>query len=116
MPVYDYLCDDCGAFTDMRPMAECDLPSTCRSCGADAPRVMLTAPNLSAMSAARFQAAAVNERSANAPRLKSHGAGCACCAGSMRRGKGGSGSSTDGNGTAGGARSFPSRRPWMISH
>ena len=24
MPVYEYLCNDCGPFTDMRPMAECD--------------------------------------------------------------------------------------------
>ena len=24
MPVYDYLCGRCGAFTAMRPMAECE--------------------------------------------------------------------------------------------
>ena len=25
MPVYDYLCDRCGPFTEMKPMAEADL-------------------------------------------------------------------------------------------
>ena len=29
MPIYEYLCNDCGPFTDMRPMAECDLPQDC---------------------------------------------------------------------------------------
>ena len=106
MPVYDYLCDDCGPFTAMRPMAECDLPSDCPSCSAGAPRVMLTAPRLSAMSPGRRRASAVNERSASAPRLRSHGAGCGCCTAPAKR---------DGAGAAA-ARSFPSKRPWMISH
>ncbi len=29
MPVYDYLCTACGPFTDMRPMADCDLSNDC---------------------------------------------------------------------------------------
>ena len=32
MPVYEYLCNDCGPFTDMRPMAECDDPQDCPQC------------------------------------------------------------------------------------
>ena len=32
MPVYEYLCNDCGPFTDMRPMAECDYPQDCPQC------------------------------------------------------------------------------------
>ena len=32
MPVYEYLCNDCGPFTDMRPMAECDDPQDCPRC------------------------------------------------------------------------------------
>jgi putative FmdB family regulatory protein len=32
MPVYEYLCDDCGPFTDVRPMAECDTPQDCPQC------------------------------------------------------------------------------------
>jgi putative FmdB family regulatory protein len=112
MPVYEYLCSDCGPFTAMRPMAECDLPSDCPACSANAPRVILTAPHFSTMPAAKRQAHAANERSAHAPLTlasfkTSHGAGCACCSGKSsrmsRRGKDGS-------------KSFPASRPWMISH
>ena len=53
MPVYDYLCRRCGPFTDMRPMADCDLPSACPGCGRKAPRAFLTAPYCAAMSAER---------------------------------------------------------------
>ena len=67
MPVYDYLCGRCGPFTEMRPMAECDLPSDCPDCGRQAPRAFLTAPYFSAMSAERRRAHATNERSAHAP-------------------------------------------------
>jgi putative FmdB family regulatory protein len=112
MPVYEYLCSDCGPFTTMRPMVECDLPSDCPACGASAQRVLLTPPHLSTMPAAKRLAYATNERSAHAPHslssLKaSHGPGCACCSGKSsrmtRRGKDGS-------------KSFPASRPWMISH
>ena len=68
MPVYDYLCDDCGPFTDMRPMAECDYPQECPHCETTAPRVFLTAPNFSCMPADRRKAHATNERSAHAPK------------------------------------------------
>jgi putative FmdB family regulatory protein len=112
MPVYDYLCAACGPFTEMRAMAECELPFQCPSCGEDAPRGYLTAPRLAGLSAECRLAHATNERSANAPSTlsgmtKKHGAGCACCSKvawrSTWRGKGGS-------------KSFPKSRPWMISH
>ncbi len=112
MPVYEYLCDSCGPFTDLRPMAECDLPRDCPDCHTTAPRVILTAPHLFGMTAERRRAHATNERSAHAPKTlgdmkASHGAGCACCSGGStrmtRRGKDG-------------AKSFPASRPWMISH
>ncbi len=112
MPVYDYLCERCGPFTEMRPMAECDAPNDCPRCGSAAPRAFLTAPYFSAMSAERRLAHATNERSAHAPATlsqmkKTHGPGCGCCGGkSMRRNKRGKN----------GAKSFPSSRPWMISH
>ena len=48
MPVYEYLCNDCGPFTDMRPMAECDDPQDCPRCEAESPRVILTAPAFAA--------------------------------------------------------------------
>lgn len=111
MPVYDYLCDDCGPFTVMRPMAECDEPHDCPDCGGIAPRAFITAPYFASMDAGRRHAFATNERSAHAPRSTSksgHGAGCSCCSGtsSMRYTR----KHKDGS------KSFPSKRPWMISH
>jgi putative FmdB family regulatory protein len=109
MPVYEYLCDRCGPFTQMRPMAEYELPSECPDCAAAAPRVILTPPRFSTLAAGARAAHAANERSANAPRSasslgRSHGPGCGCCSGRMdRKGKSA-------------AKSFPTRRPWMISH
>jgi putative FmdB family regulatory protein len=112
MPVYEYLCDDCGPFKDMRPMSECDAPQDCPRCETSSPRVILTAPNFFCMPADRRKAVATNERSAHAPKTlaeykASHGPGCGCCSGKpsrlMRK-------------TKRGAKSFPTARPWMISH
>jgi putative FmdB family regulatory protein len=111
MPTYEYLCDDCGPFTDMRPMAESDLPHDCPRCGVSAPRAYLTAPYMSGLSAERRNAFATNERSAHSPQTTSgsgkHPSNCGCCSGKSsrmtRRNKDGS-------------KSFPSSRPWMISH
>ncbi|HUA56753.1 MAG TPA: zinc ribbon domain-containing protein [Candidatus Sulfotelmatobacter sp.] len=111
MPLYDYDCARCGPFTVLRPMAECEAPHDCPDCGASAPRVILTAPRLALMDAGRRNAATVNERSAHAPRRSAesggHAPGCTCCTGSSR-----SRTRRD----ADGAKSFPSSRPWMISH
>src|SRR5262249_46486890 len=110
MPVYDYMCGDCGPFTDMRPMAECDLPLACPDCGASAPRVLLTAPHCAAMPAERRLAFAANERSAHPPPRaseKKHGAGCGCCSRTSMRKV---------SKTKSGAKGFPNSRPWMLSH
>ena len=84
MPVYEYLCNDCGPFTDMRPMAECDDPQDCPRCETESPRVILTAPAFFCMPSDKRKAHATNERSANAPKTvgeykASHGPGCGCC-------------------------------------
>jgi putative FmdB family regulatory protein len=108
MPVYDYLCATCGPFTAIRPMAEFQQPQPCEQCGAPAPRALLTAPAMSGLDSGRRQAAAINERSANAPlRAKRHPAGCACCTGAGRQKP---------RTEPAAAKSFPSQRPWMISH
>ena len=119
MPVYDYLCQRCGPFTEMRPMAQSDAPHACPQCGKSAPRAFLTAPYCASMSAELRTAHATNERSASAPKslaaLKaSHGSGCSCCSG----GRSSFGARRD---TARGAsrragKSYPGKRPWMISH
>ncbi|WP_207458890.1 zinc ribbon domain-containing protein [Azospirillum sp. SYSU D00513] len=46
MPSYDYLCDACGPFTEMRPMSESSLPQPCPVCGASSSRAFLRAPSL----------------------------------------------------------------------
>jgi putative FmdB family regulatory protein len=112
MPVYEYLCDACGPFTDMRPMAECDLPQDCPSCTISSPRVILTAPHFACMPADKRKAHAVNERSAHAPKTlaeykASHAPGCSCCSTKQSRLV---------KKTKSGAKSFPTARPWMISH
>jgi hypothetical protein len=54
------------------------------------------------------QAHAVNERSAHEPRTSArHGAGCSCCGGGRK---------SNAVQAPNGAKSFPAKRPWMISH
>ncbi len=112
MPVYDYLCNDCGPFTDIRPMSECDAPQDCPTCEKSSPRAILKAPNFFCTPAEKRKAIAVNERSAHAPRTldeykASHGPGCGCCSGKSTRLM---------HKSKSGAKSFPTARPWMISH
>jgi putative FmdB family regulatory protein len=114
MPTYEYMCAECGPFTEMRPMAESDLGHDCPHCGDAAPRAYLTAPNFSGLSTERRLAHATNERSAHAPVSsaatgKSHGSGCSCCSGK-------SGLSRKTLRRKDGSKSFPTSRPWMISH
>lgn len=121
MPVYEYLCDDCGDFTALRPMSEYQDPQPCPDCGVLAPRVMLTAPHFTSMSRASLAAHSTNEQSRHAPMSVDaykekqdrarHGAGCSCCSGMKSRSKKNRTATS-----AGGAKSFPSARPWMISH
>ena len=113
MPLYEYLCDGCGPFQDMRPMAECDDPQDCPDCGALSPRALLTAPRLSCMAATTRAAIGINERSSNAPQTlaeykATHGPGCGCCS-RPKKGRAVTKTRT-------GAKAFPSARPWMISH
>ena len=110
MPVYEYLCGDCGVFEEMLPMALCADPCACPGCGASAPRVMITVPRLAAVSSTMRRAHETNERAADSPkRSRTHGAGCGCCSGGAKRG-GKTLIRPDG------AKSFPTKRPWLISH
>lgn len=108
MPAYEYECTECGAFTAIRPMSVSGDPQTCPGCGEMAPRAILTAPAFAGMPAARRIAHATNERAAHEPKQSSkHGAGCGCCSGGRK---------TAAAAAADGVKSFPSKRPWMISH
>jgi putative FmdB family regulatory protein len=116
MPTYDYACSHCGGFDALRRVAERDLPAPCPGCGAASPRVWLAAPRLAVLSEATRAALDTNERAANAPRSSRdadpyrrlrHPSGCACCTSGTR------GATVK---TASGAKVFPNKRPWMISH
>ena len=114
MPTYDYQCRDCGGFDARRRVAERDAAIGCPACGAAAERVLSAAPRLALMAGGTRHAIATNERAAHEPkrsgdyaRLKKHPAGCGCCSTSQR------GATVT---APSGAKAFPSKRPWMISH
>ena len=110
MPVYEYMCEEHGPFEAMRPMAEYSSPCACPVCGQAAPRVMLTVPNIANMGGERRLAHATNEQSADSPKkLSTHGPNCSCCSGGKKKGR-------KTLHRADGSKSFPSSRPWMISH
>ena len=113
MPTYDYACPDCGGFDAIRSVSRRDEPAECPDCGAPSPRVLSAAPRLALMAGHTRSAIAVNERARHEPkssrdyqRLK-HPAGCGCCSGGRSKA-----TVTAPNG----AKAFPSKRPWMISH
>lgn len=68
MPTYEYECEDCGPFTEVRPLAEYDRPQPCPDCGRPAPRLLTVA----AIGGGASEAAATPARA--------HSGGCACCA------------------------------------
>lgn len=68
MPVYEYVCDECGEFTELRPLAEYDRAQPCPDCTAPAPRAILTPPRISGCSSALRNAHRRSERSAESPR------------------------------------------------
>lgn len=112
MPIYEYACDACGTFTASKPMASYRDPQPCPDCGVESPRVLLTAPAFAGMPAATRAAHATNERSSHAPTSSKdqparHGAACGCCGG---------GGKSNAVKAADGSKTFPSKRPWMISH
>jgi putative FmdB family regulatory protein len=113
MPTYDYACAGCGGFEAIRPLSRRDEPAACPDCGASAARVFVAAPRLALMEGSTRTAMATNERARHEPkssrdyaRLK-HPSGCGCCSTTKR------GATVTG---ANGAKAFPSKRPWMISH
>ncbi|MEP4033230.1 zinc ribbon domain-containing protein [Roseibium polysiphoniae] len=124
MPVYDYICESCGPITALRPMSAHADPICCPACKQEAPRAFLQAPHMSGLSSDRRSAFERNEKSQHAPqvstrdsresdardsRKRRHPIGCACCSG-------GSTARSRAVFTADGAKVFPSKRPWMISH
>ncbi len=113
MPTYDYACPSCGGFEAFRSLGDRNEPAACPDCGTASPRVFVSAPRLALMDSGIRTAMGVNERARHEPhssrdyqRLK-HPPGCGCC---------GSGRSKATVTAPNGAKAFPSKRPWMISH
>jgi len=118
MPTYDYFCNDCGEFDAIRSMSSRNDPAICPTCSSVSERVFLNAPRLACLSNSDRTAHATNERARHEPkrsgdsaggsysRLK-HPSGCGCCSTSAR------GATVT---APNGAKTFPSKRPWMISH
>lgn len=114
MPTYDYACPACGGFDAFRTLAARNEAASCPDCGTASPRVFVTAPRLGLLEGGMRRAMDTNERARHEPkrsgeyvRMK-HPAGCGCCS---------SGSARKATVTApNGAKAFPSKRPWMISH
>lgn len=110
MPVYEYMCDDCGLFEDMAPMSRFADPCDCPTCGVSARRVMVSVPAISFVSGSNRRAHETNERSADSPkRTSTHGPNCGCCSGGAKR-------ASKTLHRPDGSKSFPTKRPWMISH
>lgn len=113
MPTYDYACAGCGGFDAFRAVALRDEPMPCPDCGEASPRVFACAPCLALMDDGRRNAIATNERARHEPRSSRdyaglrHPSGCGCC---------GSKKSGATRTAANGAKAFPNKRPWMISH
>jgi putative FmdB family regulatory protein len=117
MPTYDYACPSCGGFDAFRSLADRNEPATCPECSTASPRVFVSAPRLACVSSETRFAMDTNERAQHEPRSSKsidgsygrlkHPAGCGCCSTSK---KATTVRAPDG------AKSFPSKRPWMISH
>lgn len=124
MPVYDYLCQSCGPITALRPMSAHADPIDCPVCRQEAPRALLQAPHMSGLSTSDRTAHARNEMARHAPQVSSkasredqardrsrkHPSGCSCCSGSKGNFRSSAVYKADGS------KTFPSKRPWMISH
>ena len=108
MPIYDYLCTECGPFTEMMPMSAFEADAQCPHCGADAARAMLSVPHLANTNRSRFTAHAINEKNAHAPETSAqtgrHPPGCGCCKPPRTTSQPPKAMKSAGT------------RPWMISH
>lgn len=106
MPLYDYLCANCGEFSDFAPVSKAALPMSCPDCGVDAPRI-IAAPALALMPQGLRQAYGRSEKSAHEPSsLSKRGCGC----------HGAHTCETGGSIPAFKASTNVATRPWMLGH
>lgn len=110
MPIYDYLCDQCGAFSVQRPMSAYQDDHNCPDCGRSAPRALLTTPYFASMDSNKRRAHVTNEKNSHLPATTAgtgrHPPNCGCCHTAQKR-------QAD---SPAGMKTFPGSRPWMIRH
>ena len=76
MPVYEYICDECGSFNENRPITEYSEPYPCPSCGRLAKRNSICTPLILSK---RSDARAILRAEAHSKRYGF--AACQCCSG-----------------------------------
>ncbi|HRO11981.1 FmdB family zinc ribbon protein [Amaricoccus sp.] len=79
MPLYDFVCGDCGPFRAWAVMAASEASADCPDCGAGCSRAV-SAPRVSTLNGSLRSALARSERSIDEPRVvkRKHLAGCGC--------------------------------------
>lgn len=68
MPIYEFLCEDCGVFEERRSFEEAGNPADCPGCDTAARRVY-SMPNLKTMPTALSTAMNRTEKSAHEPQV-----------------------------------------------
>jgi len=117
MPLYDYVCRQCGEFTAWGSIQHSSDDAACPDCGQDSRRV-ISAPRLAVMSPQSRVAHERNEKSANEP-MHRRRSSCGCT-GSHTCGSASTGAAS----TAESAAAKPAlqrqtkgnARPWMLGH
>ena len=66
MPIYAFICESCGPFDLVRPMAEAGAAAACPACGVEARRVF-TPPGLALLARPVRRALDLEEKSAHEP-------------------------------------------------
>ncbi|WP_028060583.1 FmdB family zinc ribbon protein [Candidatus Solirubrobacter pratensis] len=66
MPFYEFMCEGCGPFEELRPMADASDPAACPACGGEARRVF-SPPGLALLTRPLRCALEREEKSAHEP-------------------------------------------------
>lgn len=113
MPIYAYLCTQCGPFERIRPMSDSHSPQQCPECDAVSER-MLTAVNLNIMAATPRKVHQLNEKSAHEPRVSGghaqHGHNHSCQSHGHKHGPG------CGHDQVTKTAQPTASRPWQVGH
>jgi putative FmdB family regulatory protein len=118
MPLYEFNCPECGPFSELRTIAQRNLPIQCPECSRKAAR-QVTSPNLALMAPNLRQAHARNEKSQHEPTVRtSHSCGSRCGCGTnpgVKLGKSNRSLEVPKLGKFQTTRK-KSMRPWMLGH